>query len=69
MNMRGTLSRWVMQRYCRLWSEFGTEEFERGDASKLLHDDNRVNIVLLDLGKAGWIDVKLEVSDLHQRRY
>ena len=46
INVTHPLPRWVMQRYSKLWSEFGTKEFEHSDASKVLSGDNMVSIVL-----------------------
>ena len=69
VNVTQPLPRWVMQRYSKLWSEFGVTEFEHTDASKVLQGDNMVSIVLSALRKSGWIEVKLNSEDLRKRRY
>lgn len=67
--MTRPLPRWVMQRYSKLWSEFGSEEFGHSDASKVLRGDNMVSIVLSALRKSGWMEVKMSSEDLRKRRY
>ena len=60
------LLRWIMQRYSIFWSEF---DIKHSKAASVLHDDNMVSIVLPELRKSGWIEVKLSTEDLRKRRY
>jgi hypothetical protein len=69
VNVTQPLPRWVMQRYSKLWAEFGMREFEHSDASKVLQGDNMVSIVLSALRKSGWMEVKLNSEDLRKRKY
>ena len=69
MNLTYPLPKWVMQRYSKLWSEFGAKEFKHSDASRVLSGDNTVSIVLSTLRKSGWVAVKLDSEDLRKRRY
>ena len=67
--MTEPLSKWVMKRYSKLWITFKNKEFDHGQASKALNDDKMTSIILSDLKKAGWLEVKLHPGDSRKRIY
>ena len=58
-----------MKAYSKLWTKFKNKEFNHEDASKTLNDDKIVSIILSDLKKAVWLEVRLDPSDLRKRLY
>ena len=67
--MTEPLSKWVMKRYSKLWKKFKDKEFDHGQASKALNDDKMTSIILSDLKKAGWLEIKLHPEDSRKRIY
>jgi hypothetical protein len=52
-----------MKIYSKHWAQLKNKEFNHKDASKTLNDDKMVSIILSDLKKAGWLEVRLDPSD------
>jgi hypothetical protein len=63
------LPKWIMKAYSKLWTKFKNKEFNHEDASKTLNDDKMISIILSDLKKAGWLEVRLDPSDSRKRLY
>ena len=62
------LSKWILKAYYKLWTKFKNKAFTHKDTSKTLNDDKMV-IILSDLKKAGWLEVRLDPSDSRKRVY
>jgi DNA-binding MarR family transcriptional regulator len=60
---------WLMIRYSKLWLKFKDKEFTKEQAEKLLKGDNALAVVLSDLKKAGWLEMKLSESDARRTIY
>ncbi|MFQ6087521.1 MAG: type I restriction-modification system subunit M [Candidatus Methanofastidiosia archaeon] len=74
MKILRKLPEWLEKRYSILWDEFGSEEFNRKQAIKLLKEENQddektVGVVLSELRKAGVIKIKLDPNDARKRLY
>lgn len=63
------LPKWIMKAYSKLWTKFKNKEFNHDEASKTLDDDKMISIILSDLKKAGWLDVRLHPEDSRKRIY
>jgi len=64
------LPKWLMQRYSLLWVKFKNKEFNHKQATQVLPDDERmVSVILSEMRKAGWIEVKLDSNDARKRVY
>ncbi|MHA1690494.1 MAG: SAM-dependent DNA methyltransferase, partial [Candidatus Heimdallarchaeaceae archaeon] len=63
------LSKWIMRRYSKLWNTFKDKEFDHEQASKALDDDKMVSVILSDLKKAGWLEIRLHPDDSRKRIY
>jgi type I restriction enzyme M protein len=59
-----------MQRYSLLWVKFKDKEFNHGQATKTLPDDERmVSVILSEMRKAGWLEMRLDPNDARKRLY
>ena len=67
--MTEPLSKWVMKRYSKLWNTFKDKEFNYRQASRALNDDKMMSVILSDLKKAGWLEIKLHPEDSRKRIY
>ena len=69
--MTEPLPKWVMQRYAKLWKAFKNKEFEHEQAVKVLKekDENMVSVILSQLRRRGWLEIKLHPSDTRKRVY
>ena len=67
--MTQPLPKWVIQRYSRLWVSFGINEFQHKDALCTLNNDKMTSVILSNLKKAGWLDVRLAYDDGRKRVY
>lgn len=67
--MTQPLPKWIMNRYSKLWSKFKNSEFNHKEAYDALGNDNIISVVLSELKKAGWLDVRLTRSDSRKRAY
>jgi hypothetical protein len=63
------LSKWILKAYSKLWTEFKNKAFTHKDKSKTLNDNKMVSVILSDLKKAGWLEVRLDPSDSRKRLY
>jgi len=64
------LPKWLLRRLKKLWENFKAEEFSFEDAQSALKDDSRVvAIVLSNLDKYGWINIKSDPSDSRKKLY
>lgn len=67
--MTDPLPKWIMQRYSKLWNKFKNKEFDYDQASKALNKDKMMSVILSDLKKAGWVEIKLHPKDSRKRIY
>ena len=67
----GTIPKWVMVRYAKLWKKYEEKSFSYEDIQKILKlDDNRViSVFLNELKKAHWINMELDKEDMRKRLY
>jgi len=68
--MPNYLPRWLLRRLIDLYEKFKAKEFSFEDSKTVLNDDSRViAIILSELNKAGWIDIKPDPSSPRKRLY
>ena len=68
--MAEPLPKWLMQRYSVLWVKFRDKEFNHKQATETLPDNGRmVSVILSDMRKAGWLEIKLDPNDARKRLY
>ena len=60
---------WLMIRYSKLWIKFKDKEFTKEQAEKTLKKDNALAVVLSDLRKAGWLEMKMDEKDARKSLY
>ncbi len=59
-----------MQRYSLLWVKFKDKEFNHEQATKTLPDNERmVSVILSEMGKADWLEMKLDPEDAREGLY
>ena len=59
-----------MQRYSLLWIKFNDREFNYGQAIRTLPDNKRmVSVILSEMRKAGWLEMRLDPNDARRRLY
>ena len=64
------LPKWLMQRYSLLWVKFKDKEFSHEQATKTLPDGERmVSVILSEMRKAGWLEMRLNPNDARKRLY
>ena len=65
------IPKWIMKRYAKLWKAFGSKDFSFEKADKALEEeDNRIiGIILSELKKAGWLEVKQDPDNSRKRLY
>ena len=68
--MTRPLPKWEMEVYSILWNKYDSKDFSHNNACTLLKQKKGVVSVLLsDMKKAGWIEVKLDPHDSRKRTY
>lgn len=67
--MTKPLPKWIMKHYSTLWNKFKNREFRYEDASKALKEKKMMSLILSELKKAGWLEVKLDPKDSRKRIY
>ena len=60
---------WLMIRYSKLWIKFKEKEFTKEQAEKILKGDSALAVVLSDLRKAGWLEMKMDEQDSRKSLY
>ncbi len=64
------LPKWLMQRYSLLWVKFKDKEFNHEQATQTLPDDERmVSVILSEMRKVGWLEMRLDPEDARKRLY
>ena len=63
------LPEWIMKRYAKLWSKFKEKEFTKEQAMKVLPKDSSVAVLLSELRKAGWMEIKMSQEDARKTVY
>ena len=69
VEMAEPLPKWIMKHYSTLWREFKNKEFIYEDASKTLNEKKMMSLILSELKKNGWLNVKLDPEDSRKRIY
>ena len=67
--MTKNIPKWIMQRYAKLWKKFKNKPFNYDDALSLLNEKEALSVVLSELRKAEWLEVKLDPNDTRKRIY
>lgn len=67
--MTKNIPTWVMQRYAKLWKKFKDTPFNYEKALGVLKEKETMSVVLSELRKAGWLEVKLDPNDTRRRIY
>ncbi len=67
--MTENIPKWVMQRYSKLWKKFKDKAFNYEQALSLLDEKEALSVVLSELRKAEWLEVKLDPEDTRKRIY
>jgi len=63
------LPEWIMKRYSKLWNKFKDKEFTKADAEKILAGDTSLPVLLSELRKAGWLEMKMSEEDARKTIY
>ncbi len=63
------LPEWIMKRYAKLWNKFKDKEFTKDKAMKVLPKDSSVPVLLSELRKAGWLEMKMSQEDARKTIY
>ncbi|HIE41044.1 MAG TPA: hypothetical protein EYP80_00090 [Candidatus Aenigmarchaeota archaeon] len=61
--------KWVTRAYSKLWVKFKNKEFNHDEASKTLKEDKMVSVILSEMKKAGWLEIKHDPTDSRRRLY
>lgn len=69
--MAETIPNWVLQRYAVLFRKYKDKEFTFKEAMKTIKEDDKVyaSMVLSELRKAGWLEIKIDPQDARKRIY
>jgi len=68
--MAVAIPKWVQRRYALLRKAYGTDEFTFEDACEILKADEKfISVLLSELKKYGWLEVKLNPEDSRKRIY
>jgi DNA-binding MarR family transcriptional regulator len=63
------LPEWIMRRYSKLWSKFKEKEFTKDQAKKILPKDTSLAVLLSELRKSGWLEMKMSKEDARKTIY
>lgn len=63
------LPEWIMKRYAKLWKKFKEKEFTREQAQKEIGKDTAIAVVLSELRKSGWLEMKMSQQDARKTIY
>ncbi|MEM2890862.1 MAG: class I SAM-dependent DNA methyltransferase [Candidatus Hadarchaeum sp.] len=64
------LEDWLERRRAVLWRTFGDKPFTRLEAAAALKDDEKsINVVLSELRKSGWVEIRADSSDARKKLY
>ena len=65
------LPKWIMRRYAKLWNAFSNRNFNFEKASNTLKEKDQriIAIILSELDKYGWINIKQDPKDSRRRLY
>jgi hypothetical protein len=64
------LPKWVMKVYADLWTIFKDRAFLFSDAvEELKIPGERLSVIISELNKSGWVDIKLDKNDTRKRLY
>lgn len=60
---------WVMKRYAKLWSKFKEKEFTREQAEVVFPKDKATSVLLSELKKSNWLEMKMSQKDSRKTIY
>jgi len=64
------LEKWLERRRSALWKAFEDRPFTRLEAADVLRDDEKsINVVLSQLRKAGWVEIRPDPADARKKLY
>ena len=69
--MAKTIPNWLLQRYAVLFRKYRNKEFTFKEAMKVIKEEDKVyaSMVLSELRKAGWLEIKINPEDARKRIY
>ncbi len=69
--MAETIPNWLMQRYAILFRKYKNKEFTFQEAMKTIKENDKIymSMVLSELRKAGWLEIKINPDDARKRIY
>jgi len=69
--MTETIANWLLQRYAVLFRKYKDKEFTFKEAMKVIKEEDKVyaSMVLSELRKAGWLEIKINPTDARKRIY
>lgn len=65
------IAKWLFEKYSQLFVKYTTKEFTFQEAMKILHEDDKayMSLILSELRKAGWLQIKIDQQDARRRIY
>ncbi len=63
------LPEWIMKRYAKLWNKFKEKDFTKEEAVKVLPKDTSLAVLLSELRKSGWLEMKMHPEDARKTIY
>ena len=69
--MAEPVPRWLMDRYSLLYQKYKDKSFTFQDAMKTIKENDKVymSMVLSELRKSGWLEIKIDPEDARKRIY
>ena len=69
--MADTIPKWIMERYAALYKKYKEGDFTFQEAMKTVKEDDKVymSMVLSELRKSGWLEIKINPDDARKRIY
>lgn len=70
-DMAQPIPRWLMEKYATLFRKFKGKEFTFQQAMETINEKDKiyVSLVLSELRKAGWLEIKINPQDARRRIY
>lgn len=69
--MAQPIPRWLMEKYALLFKKFKDKEFSYQQVMETINKNSRIytSLVLSELRKAGWLEIKINPEDARKRIY
>lgn len=63
------LPEWIVKRYAKLWMKFKEKDFTKAQADKILGGDSSLPVLLSELRRGGWLEMKMSEEDARKTIY